>query len=78
MKNQFGQNKQRKYFQDFCPGSLLLQGYYKIESIFLQTEYRLSFCVNLEVVNFQDRNLGNIFVAILGQTNFSKGHYKIN
>ena len=71
MKNQFGQNKQRKYFQDFCPGSLLLQGYYKTESIFLQTEYRLSFCVNLEVVNFQDRNLGNIFVAILGQTNFS-------
>ena len=32
---------QRKYFQDFCPGSLLLQGYYKTESIFLQTEHRL-------------------------------------
>ena len=71
MKNQFGQNKQRKYFQDFCPGSLLLQGYYKTESIFLQTEYRLSCCVNLEVVNFQDRNLGNIFVAYFAQTDFS-------
>ena len=39
---------QRKYFQDFCPGSLLLQGYYKTESIFLQTEYRLSFVLTLK------------------------------
>ena len=59
---------QRKYF---CPGSLLLQGYYKTESIFLQTEHRLSFCVNLEVVNFKNKNLGNIFVAIFVQTDFS-------
>ena len=71
MKNQFGQNYQRKYFQDFCLGSLLLQGYYKTESIFLQTVHRLSFCVNLEVVNFQDKNLGNIFVGNFVQTDFS-------
>ena len=32
---------QRKYF---CPGSLLLQGYYKTESIFLQTEHTLFLC----------------------------------
>ena len=62
---------QRKYFKDFCPGSLLLQGYYKTESIFLQTEHKLSFCVNLEVVNFKNKNLGNIFVAIFVQTDFS-------
>ena len=62
---------QRKYFYDFCPGSLLLQGYYKTESTFLQTEHRLSFCVNLEVVNFQDKNLGNIFVGNFVQTDFS-------
>ena len=68
MKNQFGQKYQRKYF---CPGSLLIQGYYKTESIFLQTAHRLSFCVNLEVVNFQGRNPRNIFVGIVGETDFS-------
>ena len=47
MKNQFGQNYQQKYFQDFCLGSLLLQGQYKTESIFLQTEHRLSIFVGI-------------------------------
>ena len=77
MKNQFGQNYQRKYFQDFCLGSLLLQGYYKTESIFLPTEHRLSFCVNLEVVNFQGRNLRNIFVGILSKLIFHKDILKL-
>ena len=71
MKNQFHPKYQQIYFLDFSPWSLLLQGYYKIESIFLQTEHRLSFCVNLEVVNFQGRNLRNIFVGILDETDFS-------
>ena len=66
MKNQFGQNPNENISK-----ISVLEVYYKTESIFLQTEHRLSFCVNLEVVNFQDRNLGNIFVAILGQTIFS-------
>ena len=74
MKNQFRPKYQRKYFYDFCPGSLLLQGYYKTESIFLQTEYRLSFCVNLEVVNFQGRN---IFVGILSKLIFHKDILKL-
>ena len=62
---------QRKYF---CPGSLLLQGYYKTESIFLQTEHRISFCVNLEIVNFQGRN---IFVGILSKLMFHKDILKL-
>ena len=41
-----------KNYRDFCPGILLLQGYYKSESIFLQNEHRLSFGINLEVVNW--------------------------
>ena len=78
MKSSFGQKWQRKYFQDFCFESLLLQGYYKTESIFLQTEHRLTFCVNLEVVNFQNKNPGNIFVAIFVQTTTSERHFEIN
>ena len=31
----------------------------------------LSFCVTLEVVNFQSRNLRNIFIGILDETDFS-------
>ena len=61
MKNQFGQNTNENISKISA-----LEGYYKTESFFLQTEHRLSFCVNFEVVNFQDRNLGNFFVAILG------------
>ena len=51
----------KKQTQDFCPGSLLLQGQYKRESIFLQKEDRLSFCINLEVVIFQDSEVGLFF-----------------
>ena len=51
----------KKQTQDFCPGSLLLQGQYKRESIFLQKEDRLSFCINLEVVNFLGRNCTFVF-----------------
>ena len=29
------------------------------------------FCTSLEVVNFKNKNLGNIFVAIFVQTDFS-------
>ena len=65
---------QRKYC---CPGNLLLQGYYKTKSIFLQTEHRLSFCVNLEVVNFHGRNLRNIFVGILSKLIFHKDILKL-
>ena len=55
----------KKQTQDFCPGSLLLQGQYKRESIFLQKEDRLSFCINLEVVNFQGRNPMFVFLEKL-------------
>ena len=68
MKNQFGQNTNENISKIL---SLLLQGYYKTESIFLQTAHKLSFCVNIEVVNFQGRNPRNIFVGILGETDFS-------
>ena len=74
MKNQFHPKYQQKYFLDFCPGSLLLQGYYKTESIFLQTEHRLFFCVNLEVVSFQGRN---IFIRILSKLIFHKDILKL-
>ena len=46
----------------------------KTESIFLQTEHRLSFCVNLEVVNFQGRN---IYVGILSKLIFHKDILKL-
>ena len=60
-----------KIFLGFLPWKFTTSMLVQTESIFLQTEHRLSFCVNLEVVNFQDKNLGNIFVAVLGQTDFS-------
>ena len=47
--------------QAHYPGRLLLQGQYKRESIFLQKEDRLSFCINLEVVIFQDSEFGLFF-----------------
>ena len=71
MKNQFGQNTNENISKIL---SLLLQGYYKTESIFLQTEHRLSFCVNLEVVNFPGRN---IFVGILSKLIFHKDILKL-
>ena len=64
MKNQFGQNTNENI-------SALEVYYFKVntkrESMFCLQEYRLCFVsTNLEVVNFQDRNPRNIFVAILG------------
>ena len=69
MKNQFGQNTNKNISK-----ISVLEGYYKTESIFLQTEHRLSFCVNLEVVNFQGRN---IFVGILSKMIFHKDILKL-
>ena len=67
MKNQFGQNTNEKI-------SALEVYYFKVnierESMFCLQEDRL-FCSNLEVVNFQGRNLRNLFVGILDETDFS-------
>ena len=64
MKNQFGQNTNENisalevyYFKDNTKRESML---------WLQEDRLCKFCTNLEVVNFQDRNLGNFFVAILG------------
>ena len=73
MKNQSGQNTNENISK-----ISVLEVYYKTESIFLQTEHRLSFCVNLEVVNFQGRNSEIIFVGNFVQTMKPKGHFEIN
>ena len=53
-----------KYFQDFRPGSLLLQGQNKRESIFLQQEGRLSFCINLDVAIFPDSEFSSFLEEV--------------
>ena len=58
----------KKRTQDLCPGSLLLQGQYKRESIFLQKEDRLSFCINLEVVNLEVEIQRSFFGRSYGST----------
>ena len=48
-------------FQDFCPGSLLLQGFNtKTESMFLFQEIRLSFVVNSKLPWHYFVNIGNL------------------
>ena len=75
MKNQFGQNTNENISKISVPEFYYFKvKYYKTESIFLQTEYRLSFCVNLEVVNFQGRN---IFIGILSKLIFHKDILKL-
>ena len=73
MKNQFGQNIN----ENISKISALEVYYFKVttkQSIFLQTEHRLSFCINLEVVNFQGRN---IFVGVLSKLIFHKDILKL-
>ena len=73
MKNQFGQNTNEDI-------SALEVYYFKVntkrESMFCLQEDTL-FCSNLEVVNFQGRNLRNIFVDILSKLIFHKDILKL-
>ena len=71
MKNEFHPNTN----ENISEISALEVYYFKVstkESLSsCKTEHKLSFCVNLEVVNFQGRNPRNIFVGILDETDFS-------
>ena len=68
MKNQFGQNANENI-------SALEVYYFKVntkrESMFCLQEDTV-FCSKLEVVNFQGRNLRNVFVGILSKLIFHK------
>ena len=76
MKNQFGQNTN----ENISKISALEVYYFKVttkQSLSSCKQNIDSFCVNLEVVNFQDRNLRNIFVGILSKLIFHKDILKL-